>query len=165
MECSQIETISDEEIAHAPETFQDKPKPQGDELEEMNMAMEGEESKPLFIRKNLTREQRSMLLKLLKEFKEVFAWSYEQMPGLDESLVTHELHISLGSKPIKQSARVFRPEIEIQIKEEIDKLLRVGFIKPIHHPTWLANVVPVRKKNGKIRVCRFQGFEQGMSKG
>ena len=41
----------------------------------------------------------------------------------------------------------------MQIKAEIEKLLRAGFIKPIEHPTWLANVVPVRKKNGQIRVC------------
>ena len=48
---------------------------------------------------------------------------------------------------------MFRHEIETQIKEEINKLLNVGFIKPIHHPTWLANVVLVKKKNGEIRVC------------
>ena len=93
------------------------------------------------------------MLNLLKEYKDIFAWSYEQMPGLDEKLVTHELHVTPCCKPVKQSARVFRPEIEVKIKEEIDKLLSAGFIKPIHHPTWLANVVPVKKKNGSIRVC------------
>ncbi|OMO98613.1 reverse transcriptase [Corchorus capsularis] len=129
--CMQVETEAVVgELAPAPETFQDKPKPQGDELEEIKLAMEG-----------------------VQEYEDVFAWSYEQMPGLDDNLVTHELYISPSSKPVKQSARVFRPEIELQIKGEIDKLLRVGFIKPIHHPTWLANVVPVKKKNGSIRVC------------
>ncbi|OMO94091.1 reverse transcriptase [Corchorus capsularis] len=152
--CMQVEKEAVvEEVAPTPETFQDKPKPQGDELEEINLAMDGGTSKPLFISKGLTGERRDTLIALLKEYEDVFAWSYEQMPGLDENLVTHELHISPSSKPVKQSARVFRPEIDVQIKEEIDKLLRVGFIKPINHPTWLSNVVPVKKKNGSIRVC------------
>ena len=29
----------------------------------------------------------------------------------------------------------------------------MGFIKLMHHPTWLANVVLVKKKNGAIQVC------------
>ena len=65
----------------------------------------------------------------------MFAWSYEEMPGLDENLITHELQISFGRRPVKQQARMFRYEIDTQIKEEINKLLNVGFIKPIHHPT------------------------------
>lgn len=117
------------------------------------MAEEGETSKPLFISKSLSGEQKVVLIELLRKFQDVFAWTYEQMPGLDENLIIHELHISPQSKPVKQHARVFHHEIEGQIKEEINKLLKVGFIKPIHYPTWLANVVPVKKKNGTIRVC------------
>lgn len=50
-------------------------------------------------------------------------------------------------------AHVLRLELEVQIKEEIQKLLDVGFIKPIQHPTWFANILPVKKKNGLIRCC------------
>ena len=39
------------------------------------------------------------------------------------------------------------------MKDEIDKLLQVGFIKPVHEATWLSPIVVVPKKNGKIRVC------------
>lgn len=39
------------------------------------------------------------------------------------------------------------------VKQEIQKLLDVGFIKPIQHLTWLANILPVKKKNGQIRCC------------
>ncbi|CAL2264116.1 unnamed protein product [Prunus armeniaca] len=49
--------------------------------------------------------------------------------------------------------RNFHPKIEKQIKVEIEKLLAAGFIKPIKHPTWLANIVPVKKKTGVIRIC------------
>ncbi|CAL2240078.1 unnamed protein product [Prunus armeniaca] len=49
--------------------------------------------------------------------------------------------------------RNFHLEIEKQIKVEIEKLLAAGFIKLIKHPTWLANIVPVKKKIGVIRIC------------
>ena len=124
-----------QEVVQAPEQLQDQPKPQGDELEEINMAREGESVRPLFISKNLSKEQKTSLVQLVHEYRDVFAWTYKEMPALDESLVIHELHIFPGSKPVKQQARVFRHEVEIPVKEEINKLLKVGFIKPIHHPT------------------------------
>ncbi|RVW76376.1 Retrovirus-related Pol polyprotein from transposon 297 [Vitis vinifera] len=40
-----------------------------------------------------------------------------------------------------------------QVKEEIQKQLSVGFISVVEYPEWLANVVPVPKKDGKVRVC------------
>ncbi|KAL6327512.1 hypothetical protein AAG906_021595 [Vitis piasezkii] len=39
------------------------------------------------------------------------------------------------------------------VKEEIQKQLSVGFISMVKYPEWLANVVPVPKKDGKVRVC------------
>uniref|UniRef100_A0A2N9GMB4 RNase H type-1 domain-containing protein n=1 Tax=Fagus sylvatica TaxID=28930 RepID=A0A2N9GMB4_FAGSY len=52
-----------------------------------------------------------------------------------------------------QPMRTFHPEIEAQITQEVKKLLSAGFIKPIQHPRWLSNIVPVKKKNGQIRCC------------
>ena len=39
------------------------------------------------------------------------------------------------------------------MKEEIQKQLSVGFISVVQYPEWLANVVPVPKKDVKVRVC------------
>jgi hypothetical protein len=39
------------------------------------------------------------------------------------------------------------------IGEEVHKLLKAGFIKEVHHPEWLSNLVLVKKKNGKWRMC------------
>ena len=41
----------------------------------------------------------------------------------------------------------------MQVKEEIPKKLSVGFLSMVEYPEWLANVVPVPKKDGKVRVC------------
>ena len=52
-----------------------------------------------------------------------------------------------------QPARVFHTDVETQITQEVKKLLAAGFIKPIQHPKWLSNVVPVKKKNSQICCC------------
>ena len=35
----------------------------------------------------------------------------------------------------------------------MNKLIEAGFIREVKYPTWIANIVPVRKKNGQLRVC------------
>ena len=37
--------------------------------------------------------------------------------------------------------------------EEVEKLLAVGFIREVYYPEWLANVVMVKKSNGKWKMC------------
>ena len=32
-------------------------------------------------------------------------------------------------------------------------MIEVGFIREVKYPTWIGNIVPVKKKNGQIRVC------------
>ena len=44
-------------------------------------------------------------------------------------------------------------EVELKVKEETEKLLKAKFIKPTRYVQWLANIVPVMKKNGKLWVC------------
>lgn len=44
-------------------------------------------------------------------------------------------------------------KLELYIKQEIQKLLDVGFIKHIGRPTWLANIVYAKKKNGQVWCC------------
>ena len=75
------------------------------------------------------------------------------MLGLDPGLVVYILNVDPETKPVAQPARIFHIEIEGQIVKEVQKLLAAGFIKPIQHPRWLSNIVPVKKKNGQIRCC------------
>ena len=39
------------------------------------------------------------------------------------------------------------------VNDEVDKLLKIGSIREVQYPDWLANTVVVKKKNGKDRVC------------
>ena len=75
------------------------------------------------------------------------------MLGLDPELVAHTLNVDPEAKPVAQPARIFHTEIEGQIVKEVQKLLAAGFIKPIQHPRWLSNIVPVKKKNEQMRCC------------
>ena len=51
---------------------------------------------------NLNFEEESALIQVLKEYKDTFAWTYEDMPGLDPTLVEHRLSIKPGAKAVKQ---------------------------------------------------------------
>ena len=119
-----------------------------EELKEINLGAELGSQKPVFISSQLTIQENEQLVTLLKEYIDVFAWTYNEMLGLDLGLVVYALNVDPGVKLVIQPARVFHTDVETQITQEVKKLLAAGFIKPIQHPKWLSNVVPVKKKNG-----------------
>ena len=75
------------------------------------------------------------------------------MLGIDLELA--QCHIDTHSHMVlvKQKLRRMRTEWLLKIKEEVTKQLKVGFIKPLHQVDWIANVVPVPKKDEKVRMC------------
>ena len=75
------------------------------------------------------------------------------MPGIDPSVITHRLNVYSSSKPVRQKKRVFAPERDNAIKEEVQKLTIAKFILEVYYSDWLANVVMVKKANGKWRMC------------
>ena len=74
------------------------------------------------------------------------------MPGLDRSIVEHRLPIKTRYRPFKQASRRFNPNVLDDIKET-ERLLEAKFIRPCRYAEWISSVVPVYKKNGKLRVC------------
>ena len=107
----------------------------------------------LKIGSSLSLDERSRLVNLLRSYLDVFAWSYEDMSGLDPSIVQHHRPILPHAKPIKQKLRKLHPRWSLQVKEEIKKQLNVGFLSVVEYPEWLANVVHVPNKDNKVRVC------------
>ena len=101
----------------------------------------------------------------MKEFKDVFAWDYSEMLGLNPGLIAYTLNVDQQAKPMAQPARIFHTEIEGHIVKEVQKLLAAAFIKPIQHPRWLSNIISVKKKNGQIRCCvDFRNLNKAYSK-
>ena len=74
------------------------------------------------------------------------------MLGIDLSVITHRLNVYPSSKPVRQKKRVFVPEQDNTIKEEVQKLTTTKFIWEVYYPDWLVNVVMVKKANGKWRM-------------
>ena len=71
------------------------------------------------------------------------------MYGIDPSVITHHLNVSLSYKPIRQKKRVFAPEQDNAIKGEDHKLVTAEFIREFYLLDWLANIMMVKKTNGK----------------
>ncbi|KAJ9544850.1 hypothetical protein OSB04_024557 [Centaurea solstitialis] len=87
------------------------------------------------------------------EHSDCFAWSHEDMVGINPDIISHKLNVDPSFKPVKQKRRKFAPERNKVINDEVDNLLKTGKIREVNYPDWLANVVVVQKKNGKWRVC------------
>ena len=68
------------------------------------------------------------LIQMLHDYGEIFAWSYEDMPGLDTDIVVHRLPTKEDCPPVKHKVRRMRPEMSEKIKIEVMKQFDVGFL-------------------------------------
>ena len=123
-----------------------------EKLETIELA-EGSPVKTTQIGTNLSPRTKEGIINFLKDNLDVFAWSHEDMPGISVSLIQHRLNVDPEKKPIQQRRRVFAPERNKVVMDEVNKLLAANFIREVHYPEWLANVVMVKKANGKWRMC------------
>lgn len=114
---------------------------------------------------SLDPEEKVNFSKFINERKINFAWTYSNMLGLDAALVVHHLAVFLRAKPIKQKLQNMHPQITLLVKLELKKLLSVGVIKPIDHPEWILNLVPVSKPIGGIIIYMdFQDLNKACPK-
>ncbi|KAL0313481.1 UNVERIFIED_CONTAM: Transposon Tf2-12 polyprotein [Sesamum radiatum] len=144
--------IEEKDAKYAPVELEEGVKATVDELKEVNLG-NTDDPRPIYTSASLNQEEEEAYIKLLHEFKDVFAWSYKKMPGLDPKVAVHHLSVKKGARPIKQGQRRYRPELIPLIETEVNKLIEVGFIREVKYPMWISSIVPVRKKNGQIRVC------------
>jgi hypothetical protein len=107
----------------------------------------------IFVRANCSLEEIQAYTNLFKEFHDIFAWSYEEMPGINPRIVEHEITTYPDVKSVRQKLRLINPRKETVIKVEVEKLLKVGFIYPIQLTQWVSNLMPANKKQGMIHVC------------
>ncbi|KAK0588280.1 hypothetical protein LWI29_037133 [Acer saccharum] len=103
----------------------------GGPVEELEEVVIREENPPKTVKigSTLAPEHKAVLQKVLRDYNDVFAWSYEEIPGIPPNLAAHRLNVDPTFKPVKQKKR------EAQ------------------YPEWIANVVMVPKTNGKWRMC------------
>ena len=75
------------------------------------------------------------------------------MVGINLTVASHKLNIIPAIRPVRQKVRRFHSDRRQIIQTKVDNLLRVGFIREVKYPKWLANLVVVPMKGGKWRVC------------
>ena len=118
----------------------------------INLANEGEKEKPIKIRVNFPKDMKDELIALLKEFKEIITWSYQDMLGLDTEIVVHRILVKSECPLVWQALRRMKSEIILKIKE-VEKQLKASFHTATFYFDWAANIVPMPKKDGKVRMC------------
>jgi hypothetical protein len=111
------------------------------------------EGKVFRVSSTLDPKQEVVLVDFLRANADIFAWSSSDMPGILREVTEHSLYILPHSQAVQQQLRRFDEERHRAIGVELWKLLEAGFIKEVFHPTWLANPVLVKKKNGKWSMC------------
>jgi hypothetical protein len=102
---------------------------------------------------DLSADEEANLVQFLQKNKDVFAWSAKDLTSVDRSLIEHKLNIDPSVKPRKQKLRKMSGDKVVAVKSEVQRLLDATVIGEAMYPKWLANTVPVKKKNGKWRMC------------
>jgi hypothetical protein len=100
-----------------------------------------------------SQQEQTKLLRLLNQNSDVFAWSTSDLVGVSRDVIEHRLQVSPNARPKKQKLRKMAEEKVKAAKVEVRRLLDAGFIREVTYPKWLANVVMVKKKNRKWRMC------------
>ena len=75
------------------------------------------------------------------------------MPSISPEVIQHKLNVNPKRKAVQQRWRAFAPERDQAVTKEVTKLLTAGFVREVSYLDWLANIVLVKKANGKWRMC------------
>ena len=87
---------------------------------------------------------------LVKEFVDIFASEAEPFGHTTREKIT--IKLKEGTKPFKSRVRPLNPQMKKALKDQVDKWMAEGIIRPSRSP-WGSPVVLVLKKTGDIRVC------------
>ena len=122
-----------------------------EDLEEMVV---GDDPKKFFqVRTQLPPQEKKELIDFLRENADVFAWNAYEALEVDPSFICHHLNVNPSVIPKKQLPQCLSNEHSDVVKDEVTKLKQVRAIEDVFYPEWLANIVVVKKKNGKWRMC------------
>ncbi|XP_075099188.1 uncharacterized protein LOC142176045 [Nicotiana tabacum] len=75
------------------------------------------------------------------------------MPRIPRDIAIHILNVDPLYPPVRQMRRKFNAAINDAVNEEVDELLANDSVRESKYPQWVANVVMVKKKNGKWQMC------------
>nr|GEX80341.1 reverse transcriptase domain-containing protein [Tanacetum cinerariifolium] len=104
--------------------------------------LEGDDKLPVIIAKDLSVEEKTTLITVLKSHKRAIAWKLSDINGIDPEFCTHKILMEEDFEPAVQHQRRVNPKIHDVIKNEVLKLLDAGLIYPISNSPWLNEATP-----------------------
>jgi hypothetical protein len=93
------------------------------------------------------------LIRFLFNNKDVFAWSANDLCGVNRDVIEHSLNVDPSFRPRKQKLRKMSDDKAEGAQNEVKRLISASVIREVKYPKWLANTVMVKKANGKWRMC------------
>nr|GFC45166.1 reverse transcriptase domain-containing protein [Tanacetum cinerariifolium] len=105
-------------------------------------------SEKVIIAKDLSVEEKTALITILKSHKRAIAWKLSDIKGINPEFCTHKILMEEDFEPTVQHQRRVNPKIHDVIKQEVIKLLEAGLIYPISDSPWVSPVHCIPKKRG-----------------
>jgi hypothetical protein len=105
--------------------------------------------KAVMISQDLSASKEDELLSFLDRNSDVFVWQTSDLTGVSRDIIEHKLQVNPLARPRKQKFCKMSDEKAAVTKAEVDRPLDAWFICEVLYPSWLANVVMVKKNGGK----------------
>ena len=123
----------------------------GNDVEEL--PLRGNKERTLRVNRQLPENFKRKLSELFQQYEDVFAWDHTELKGVDPKVCHHRIALKPDARPIRMQRYRMNPNYAKKVKEELDALLKAGFIAEVESSDWLFPIVVVAKKNGKLRIC------------
>ncbi|GJW18488.1 reverse transcriptase domain-containing protein [Tanacetum coccineum] len=107
---------------------------------------------PVIIAKDMSVDEKTALIKVLKSRKQAIAWKLSDIKGINPEFYSHKILMDEDYEPAVQHQRRVNPKIHDVIKKDVEKLLDAGLIYPISDSPWVSPVHCVPKKGGMTIV-------------
>nr|GEV42384.1 hypothetical protein [Tanacetum cinerariifolium] len=98
--------------------------------------LEDDDKLPVITAKDLSVEEKTVLITVLKSHKRAIAWKLSDIKGINPEFYTHKILMEENFTPAVQHQRRVNPKIHDVIKQEVIKLLDAGLIYPISNSPW-----------------------------
>nr|GEU98802.1 reverse transcriptase domain-containing protein [Tanacetum cinerariifolium] len=118
---------------------------------------------PVIISKDLSVDEKTALINVLKSHKQAITWKLSNIKGIDPKFCSHKIMLEEDYEPKVQSQRRVNPKIHDVIKKKVEKLLDAGLIHPISDSPWDHFPLPfmdqmLERLAGKEYYCFLDGF-------
>ncbi len=122
-----------------------------EQLTKINLGFE-ENPQQVKINVNLEPIISYQLIDLLKEFKDIFAWTYKNLKGIRPDIAQHWIELDTLIPHVHQTRYQLNPNYVAIVKQDIDKFFATSFIKHVEEVTWLSPIIVMLEKNGKLKT-------------